>query len=179
MRQNDRQVWLDWSYNKSSISRTSRNWIGTNWAVHEDRRQVRTPQAKQTNPECPLTAAQYCLQWGAPEKVIFIGRLEEKRGEMGAFPGGEWISRGEWCSQSLLSPSHTGYGPSHTQGENHQAVRIGVQIRYTVKTLGPLGTKLDSSKAMFRLIYLCRFLLLWTSTNNLLTIYIFISTSNV
>ena len=26
--------------------------------------------------------------------MIFIGRLEEKRGEMGAFPGGEWISRG-------------------------------------------------------------------------------------
>ena len=50
-------------------------------------------------------------------------------------------------SHSFHPQSHTGYGP---RGENHRAVRIRVQIRYTVKTLGPLGTKLDSSKAMFR-----------------------------
>ena len=63
------------------------------------------PQADQTNPECRLTAAQYCLQWGAPEKVIFSGRVQQNGGKMGR----KWVHfPAEWslgtCSQSLLSP---------------------------------------------------------------------------
>ena len=74
-----------------------------------------------------------------PGKVIFIGRLEEKRVKMGV----KWVHFlaeccSGACSQSLLSPPPcSGYGP---QGENHWAVRIRVRIRYAVKTLGPLST---------------------------------------
>ena len=64
----------------SPISCTSRNWFGTNWAGQKDTSQVRTSQADQTNPECHLTAAQYCLQWGLRLRKWFSSEGWRKRG---------------------------------------------------------------------------------------------------
>ena len=128
---NDSLVWLDWSYFSHS-----RNWFGQ-LSRYEDRRQVSMPQAEQTNPECRLTAAQYCLQWGAPEKVIFSGRVQQNGEKMGAFPSR--MEPGRLLTVTPFTPC-SGYGP---QGENHWALRIRVRIRYAVKTLGPPRTNLD------------------------------------
>ena len=139
---NDCLVWLDWS----SFPHSSPNWFGGNSAGHEESSlrtrgksgaRGRAHQSRMSPHSSSILFTMGC----PPEKVIFIGRVQEKRGKMGVkwvhFPA-EWCSAA--CSHSLLSPPCSGYGP---QGENHWAVRIRVQIRYTVKTLGPLGTKLD------------------------------------
>ena len=71
------------------------------------------PQADQTNPECRLTAAQYSLQWGAAEKVIFSGRVQQNGEKMGEFP--RRMEPGRLLTVTPFTPC-SGYGP---QGENH------------------------------------------------------------